>query len=513
MKKSKKSKQYSIFKLAARTVTSYVKTSKWWALLDQSFAVLHSLSWTVGIIATQVLFDAITAAAAGELSFWQVAAPLGVLAAVTVGQQVINGLENFTNDALMYRNYGRFMAQFQRKLSRLPAKHFEDTAFLDDVNKAKEGADWVGYFAFICTQIFTYYAVFFVSVGVYLFWLSPLLPLVILAAFVPAILGQLAQVKVFAKLEEENAPLRRQNEYYQRTIADREFYKETRILGGFNYFRRLFHDTLMLVTGKTWKTEKKAAIIRFLLNIASFAGLGASIVLLFNATMAGAVTVGAFAAVFAALNRIFSVMDEIVTYHLSSGSEHLGKIANYYRLMDMDEMQGTANTLDFSKGISAENISFTYPGRDEAAISGVSLEIREGETIAIVGENGAGKSTLVRLLTGIYQPDAGTVKVGGLDTKSAHPSAVFGGISGVFQRYQRYKMTLSANVGISSTKTPINADNIGFALAESEFNEPAADLDTMLSPEFDGIDLSGGQWQRLAIARGLYRSHDFIVLD
>ena len=160
-----------------------------------------------------------------------------------------------------------------------------------------------------------------------------------------------------------------------------------------------------------------------------------------------------------------------------------------------------------------DDASFCYPGRDTAAIDGASLSIASGETIAIVGENGAGKSTLVRLLTGLYGPDEGTVTIGGLDSKKIHPSAVFSGISGVFQRYQRYKMTLGDNVTISSATGTPDDDNIQGALDKAEFNEDGLLLDSMLSPEFDGIDLSGGQWQRLAIARGLYRSSDFIVLD
>jgi ATP-binding cassette subfamily B protein len=484
-------------------------------VLEQGIAVLHALSFTAIIVATQILFDAITQASEGGLSFWQVAAPLGLLAAVTIAQQVLSGAESFIFTAVSYKNMSKYMEELQYKLSRIPAKIFEDADFLDDLNRAKEFVEYedLGQFVSICFRIFTYYLVFFVSVGAYLFWLSPTLLLVIVAAFIPAILGQIAQVKIFAELEEENAPLRRQNEYYQKAIVDREYFKETRLLGGFRYFHRLFTDTLLMVTAKTWQAERKAAAVRLLLNIASFAGLGASIIMLFRATMAGDISVGAFAAVFSALSLVFSIMDEIVSKHLSGGSEHLGQLANYYRVLDMEEVGGEEGVLDFAKGIRADSVSFAYPGMRRRAVRGVTLTIRDGETMAIVGENGAGKSTLVRLLVGLYAPSIGTVEVGGLDSKKTHPSAIFAGISGVFQRYQRYKMTLAENVAISDTTKPPDTDKINYVLAESEFNEAAATLNAMLSPEFDGIDLSGGQWQRLAIARGLYRTNRLIVLD
>ncbi|MCL1996675.1 MAG: ABC transporter ATP-binding protein/permease [Defluviitaleaceae bacterium] len=508
-------KEYSILYLVWRVCVQYIKTSKWQGVLEQLVTIIHALSYTAIIAATRVLFDTITQASQGTMDFWEVATPLAILVALTIGQQIISAAESFISLELSAKNFCRYMEQFQRKIGRLQAEHFEDTDFLNDVFRAKNFIDEeeLGDFMSLCFRIVTFFSVFFISVSVYLFSLTPILLLVIVAAFIPALLGQLAQIKIFDELEEENAPLRRQNEYYQEAIASRKNFKETRLLGGFRFFNRLFTETLYDLTQNTWKTERKVALLRTLLNIAAFAGFGVSIFMLFNATMAGDISVGAFAAVFAALTQIFSLMEEIVSSELSSGSEYIGQLNNYYKIMDMDEVGGKEGDADYSKGIIAYKISFTYPDREEKAVNKVSLTIKEGETIAIVGENGAGKSTLVRLLTGLYQPSGGTVKVGGLDTKKIHPNSVYKGISGVFQRYQRYKMSLKDNVYISDTKSEPNKEAIEQALFQAEFNEKTATLDTMLSPEFDGIDLSGGQWQRLAIARGLYRTSKFIVLD
>ena len=220
-----------------------------------------------------------------------------------------------------------------------------------------------------------------------------------------------------------------------------------------------------------------------------------------------------FAAVFAALGQIFAIMQEIVTQHIGNMNRDMGKVVNFIRLLDMQEHTGTEGETDFARGVAAKDISFTYPGRDKPAIKNVSLEIAEGETIAIVGENGAGKSTLVRLLTGIYRPSEGKVFIGGLDTAVASPASVYKGVSGVFQKYQRYKMTLKENVAISDVSAEAGAEKIHSVLSEADFEMGDIKLDDMLSPEFGGIDLSGGQWQRIAIARGLYRVNGFIVLD
>ncbi|AGT42783.1 ABC transporter ATP-binding protein [Treponema pedis] len=511
----KNERKYGLLSIVLRNSYEYFKKATGWGALEQAIAVSRALSWTAGIMAMQKLFDAIAIASRGTHSFVQIAFYLVLLALITVSRQVLSGTGQYLFSKVSYTNMGKFMTEFQYKLSRLPAKKFEDIIFLNDINKAKECLEYesLGHFASVCLQLFSYYSVFFISAGGYLFRLSPILPTVILAAFIPAVIGQLMQIKFFEELEEINAPLRRQCEYYRKTVADRAFYKETRILGGFNFFYRLFIDSLQTLTAAVWKTERKAAVLHFALSLISFAGLGAAVLILFYAVMAGNISIGAFASVFVALSQIFSIVNEIVSGHLSKGSEILGQVRNFYRLMDMEEVDGEEGSIDFTKGIVASNVSFTYPGFNKPAVHDINLTIKREETIAVVGENGSGKSTLVRLLTGLYIPDSGTVEIGGKNTKTSRPNTIFKGISAVFQHYQCYKMTLEENVSVSDTENPPDKGKIQSCLRESEFNEDTVTLDKMLSPEFGGIDLSGGQWQRLAIARGLYRIHDFIVLD
>lgn len=507
--------KYGIVAVMFRSILQYIKASKGLALLEHGVTVLSSFSWIVGIVVTQQLFDLITEASRGNASYWQVGIALCTMAAVIIGQQVLRGIDKFLLGHVSYKNVGKFMSELMLKLSRVSAKHFENPDFLDDIDKSKRCIEYeaLGSFSTNCLRLFTYYGVFFVSVSIYFFGLSPLLPLIIFLSFVPAVLGQLVQMKVFVGLENESAPLRRQYTYYKKAISSQGTYKETRILGAFTVFRNLFSNTLLLLTRKTWKVERKAALIRLILDLVSFSGFGVSTIMLFNSTMSGDISIGTFVAVFGVLSHVFSMAEELVSIQVSEGSETIGKIEIYYRLMDMEEVDGEGGIIDFSKGIVAKNVEFTYPGTDKMAVQGATITISEGETIAIVGENGAGKSTLVRLLMGLYRPDSGTVEIGGLNSSTTHPSSIYKETSAVFQDFICYKMTLAENVAISNTKEMNHHDNIHRVLQECEFAEDDVTLDTMLSTEFDGIDLSGGQWQRIAIARGLYKTNSLIVLD
>jgi ATP-binding cassette subfamily B protein len=496
-----------------RAIPLVFKTSPGHNIADILMGILHGVLFAMTVIATQRLFDTIYNAATGNVGYKECVISLLILAGVTFGQQIINGVHDFHGfDFVWPKATGKLLAMIHLKIQRIDPAQFENTDFLDDLNKAKEGAKEITLVCMVPLVCVTFYGIYFATMGAYLFNLKPMLLFTLILAFIPAMLSQVVRVKVFTKLEQESAPLRRKFDYYHKTLCDREYFKETRILGAFQFFYKLFSETLILLTRKQWQAERATALLQLMLNVTSFVGMGVATYMLFTATMAGGITIGAFAAVFAALGELFNLMQTVINTHISNMNKNVGKVTNFLRLIDMPERVGVDGTPDFTKGVVAEGVCFTYPGREGFAVEDLSLTIADGETVAIVGENGAGKSTLVRLLTGIYRPVTGKVTVGGLYTARIVPASLHQGTSGVFQKYQRYKMTLEENVTISDADKENDKMKVKAALEQSNV-ELDVELGMMLSPEFDGIDLSGGQWQRVAIARGLYRVNSFIVLD
>lgn len=502
----------SFLKTALRIIPIQFKTAPWHTIINILIGASHALLLIGDIIFTQQLFDAINQTADGKAGFWNCVMPLLFLAGAKFGHQIIKGIHNLHDSVLVGISVGKNKVLLHEKLQRVDAALFENTVFLDDLNKAQEGVNAIAYF---CMSIFTlvgFYGVYIITMSTYLSTLKPVLLIILLIAYIPAMVAQILRGKIFTELEKQSALLRRKCEYYQRTLCHREYFKETRMLGAYQYFHKLFSDTMKLLTQKNWQAERKTALLEILLNITTFIGMAIAVFILFTLTMSGEITIGSFVAVFKALSSIFNTIGEIINIYIGAITRNIGKIANFIRIIDMPERSGVEGMIDFSKGVVAENISFTYPGREKYAVKNVSLTIADGETIAIVGENGAGKSTLIRLLTGVYCPCWGNVIIGGLDTSETAFTSIYRGTSGVFQKYQRYKMTLKENIIISDINTPVDSTRMETSLRESDFNRDI-DLDTMLSPEFDGIDFSGGQWQRLAIARGLYRINEFIILD
>ena len=478
--------------------------------------VVLGLLMTSNAMAMQFLLDSVSDVIKNNGKaldcFW----PMLALAGATIGVELVQGIFNFLADVIFKKSSGKLKIKLYKKMQHINPAKFEDPTFLDEFNKSVQGLYVMPYFCMSMCICISFYFVYFLSVGSYLYSLKPLLLITLFLAFIPAMLGQIMRLFVFWKLEQESAPVRRAYEYYKKTTCDREFYKETRTLGAFNYFYALFKDAVRLFCKKQWKTEKKASLIQIMLDTTSFIGMGVSTIILFDAVLDGEISVGAFAAVFTALRAIFGMMRQIICGHIANISQGFGKVANFIDLMDHPVVGGDAGIADMSKGVELDNVSFTYWGKEDAAVRNVNLHIDQKETIALVGENGAGKSTLVRLMTGIYRPTEGEVRIGGLSTAKTNPQSLYKGISGVFQKVNHYKMTLRDNVLLSEPNQLSkggDSNRIKSILDEVDFEQDGVDLDSMLSPEYGGIDVSGGQWQRISIARGLYRKHDFIVLD
>ncbi|MBU3092894.1 ABC transporter ATP-binding protein/permease [Clostridium sp. CF011] len=214
---------------------------------------------------------------------------------------------------------------------------------------------------------------------------------------------------------------------------------------------------------------------------------------------------------------LIGMMEEMICWNIGSVLPKIGTVKNLIRFFDMDECKGEDVKTKGIPGINIEDVSFVYPGSTKNSLSHVSFDIKPGETVAIVGENGAGKSTLVRLLIGIYFPTKGKVEFNGHDTRYVSKGSIFKNTSGVFQKFQKYKMTLDENISISDTTSNVSSSRINAAVKKAALSVSVDKFPegygTMLSREFDGVDLSGGEWQRIAIARGFYKSHNMIILD
>ncbi|WP_162794715.1 ABC transporter ATP-binding protein [Nonomuraea lactucae] len=161
------------------------------------------------------------------------------------------------------------------------------------------------------------------------------------------------------------------------------------------------------------------------------------------------------------------------------------------------------------EGIRFEQVTFRYPRAEREVLSGLDLDIEAGRSLAIVGENGAGKTTLVKLLSGLYEPTQGRITMDGADLAALDPAQWRRQVAVLFQDFARYHLPVRDNIGLGAPEHAGDLDKMRLAADRAGALDVIEALphgwDTVLSREYEnGVDLSGGQWQRIALARAMF---------
>jgi len=478
------------------------------------FNVIIGMSFVVITWTQQKFFDTATEFSKGENTIKALIIALLIFSCAHIINQITNGVSNFLPSVQMPIIRGILEKKLNKKIGKLSPIEFENTNKLDSINKAVNGIDSAIGFTYIFLTILTLYIPYFIFMGIYLFKLSGLLVISLFFIFIPTIFTQFIRVKVFTKVEDNSAPIRRELDYYGECIKSREYFKETRILGAYSYFKHLFSQTLERLQNIKYKVTFKIGLIELGINFVTIIGYFSILILLLRLLILNRISIGAFIAIFTSVDVMFSLMNEVINGHISAMSQIIGNIRNYIEFMnEYEEELIDANKIE-KCNIILKNVSFSYPNSECKAVNNINLTINDGETIAIVGENGAGKSTLIRLIMGIYNTNTGHVLHDNIDIKTISSTAKFSHISAVFQKYQKYKMTLSENIRIAQNEKEIEINKLEWLPKLHKDTEKFPQgFNTMLSKEFGGIDLSGGEWQRVAIERGLFRNHKLIILD
>jgi len=496
------------------------RSNKSYYLFRKFMGICFGVSFGLNVLVTQFFLDTVYQAAmfADGSALRHVMITLILFLAVKVANNILVAVVNHMGNVERSRIIGYMQREINKKSAVIDPIEYEDPKRLDDITKARNGLEAAISFHDTTTSIFTFYLPYFIFMGFYLFALQPMLLLSLMFVFVPVVISQILRSTLFAQLEDQSVPIRREFDAFSEAASGKSFFKETRLLGSFKYFKNLLMQSMNSLNKVIWQAQKKSALVDLGFNILSLLGYGGILFLLVRYLLNGDISVGAFAAVFSGIRMMFAMMEEIITWHIGDIAKNFGQIRNFLRFIAISSDNRPDVEISKNGVISLQNVSFRYPNAAEDSLKNINLTINPGETIAIVGENGSGKTTLVKLLTGLYKPTAGIVKIDGYDTNDASYSSLFKNVSGVFQKYQHYALNLRENVAIANFDGESDQVKIERMLDENNVDWDNKDvfpkgLDTMLSRDFDGVELSGGQWQRVAIARGFYRNSHTIVLD
>lgn len=478
------------------------------------FAILHGLSWALQIIFMQRFFDSAEIYSQGKLGLTQIVFALLAMGLTYIFSQIMNGVFNCFGQICNLAVGKELNKLIFRQIDNLDVSSFEDTKRLEDIDKAVNGSKSMFWVCTTVLDVIFFYGTYFIAVGGYLFKLKPVLGISIVIIFVPSVVSKLLNIITFRKLEDESVPLRRQAVYFEKCMTDKEYLKESRILGVVPYFEQLYHKVLSDLGRLTIKAQSYKSIVEFCLSLITVICYGAVIYLLFISVMSRSISIGAFAAVLASINRIYGFVNEVVSERFGWASENIVMVENFMSFIDSPLKKKEKMSVPEEVCIRLDGVSYVYPNSSKKALDNISFTIGDRQTVAIVGENGSGKTTLCRTIMGLYSPSEGTVFYNNIPISSVSWTD---GVSAVFQKYCKYKMTLRDNICISDIDKVNTDSRIKELCRQCRVNlgqgYDTSDLNTFLGRNFDGIEISGGQWQRIAIARGLYRDSNLIILD
>lgn len=478
-------------------------------------SLIYSAIWFLIVPVNQYMFDTVFRAVYKEETVINAVFSIVLVLIVLAVQHIFNGLNAYNHMYQYFTVMGYLSRKLNEKIDTISPIEFEDTKSLEAIEKAKKGIENVMWLVNIFVSMLFFYIPQLLFYSVYFYKINPLLVLIVLFLFIPQIIASFLQSKFHIDLENEISSYRRKIENYDNCMTDNKYIKETKMLGAYSYFAKGYKETQKQLNTKRFAIEKKVGIRRLGLTCLTLAGYAGVIFILIRTFMLGKISVGSFSAIFISLTSLIGIMKEIAFGTFSALAANFGSILNFISFMECKSAKKMAPIkLNYSNGIQLHHVSFQYPNTNRKAIDNINLTINANETIAIVGENGAGKSTLARLLLGIYQPQEGKITIGEAENKQGNPLLSHKNTSAIFQNFQKFALTLKENIQIGDKD---ESDEIEKYIKQVELDiNPALFKEgeyTILAPEFGGINLSGGQWQKVAIARGLYRKHDFIILD
>jgi ATP-binding cassette subfamily B protein len=448
-----------------------------------------------------------------------------VLVAYEVGLAVLSDLLsraiNLCDSLLGDKFTNHVSLRLMEHANRLDLVSFEDPVFYDKLERARrQTTSRLGMLAVLAGMGQQVITLLSLSAAVVSF--SPWFLLLLVIAIIPAFLGETRFAMLAYSILYRWTPERRELDYLRMLGASNQSAKEVKIFG----LGQHLADRSRKLFDRFYAENKALAVKRAasgsLLNLLPTAGYYAAYIVILIRTLAGALSLGSLTFLAGAFARSRSLMENLFS-SLNNIAEQALYIKDLFDFFDTKpSIASPPNALaaprPIRSGFEFRGVSFAYPGSDRQVLNGVSFRFDAEERIALIGENGAGKTTLVKLLARLYDPTAGAILLDGIDLREYDVDSLRKEIGVIFQDYMRYDMIAKENVGFGRIEEMENQARVQDAarksLAEPMIAQFAGGYQQMLGRRFEnGIDLSAGQWQKIALARAYMRDAQVLILD
>lgn len=510
----------TLFLKAARLVW---ECSPGWATTNIFISVIRSIFPLILVYLIKRLVDGITMAAGQNsdintnLIIWYI---LAVVVVIFLDEATAS-IGNLVRNKQSYRLESHMHNLLHSKSIQLDLQHFENPEYYDTLARATREAPYrpntiVNNLISIARGLLS--LLLMAGLLIYLHWV---IVIILLAANIPGIWLRLHYAGVLYNFKREQTPAARKTAYFKWLLTGDRPSRELRLFGLGGYFTNLFNKNFNKLKEEEISILRKRTSIELITGIFKAAAFLLALGYIAKETVSSQISVGDMAMYLVAFRQGMVYIKDVFSSLAGLYEDNLF-IGDTFEFLNLKEkivaIPPVIEPGNFNSSIKVDNLSFSYPGTGEPLLKNLNLEIRKGETIALVGANGAGKSTLVRLLCRLYDPIEGKITLDGKDITHMDPASYRRLFSVIFQDFMLYNLSAGDNIWMGDIFTPQNKERIKTSASQTGIDELIEALpkgyDTVIGRLFDDSrELSWGEWQKIAMARALYRDAPVLILD
>lgn len=477
----------------------------------------YYLSPAAGAVAVKLLVDAAVGGDTGA-AVWA-----GLLGVAAVAAAIVSlKLEMYLSHSIEHKVNALVERRLAEMLIRLPGiEHYERSDYQDEVQLLRDQSDEIGSGLLAALNMLAQVCQVVVVCGL-LAAQTPLLLVLPLFA-VPSFLASSLGNRLTEKAYERSAEQERLSHRIVGMVTELPVAREARLFGLGSDLRRRRRQLATGIDQVQGRAVERSTFLGWAGNLIFAAGYFGAVLLVLDRALAGQVSAGDVALTVVLAGQVQGFISELVDGTRFLVAVHM-VAARFDWLTTYEKAQQPGNNplpapQRLCAGIRFDDVSFTYPGTSQQVLDHLHLDLPAGATVALVGDNGTGKSTLVKLLLGYYTPTSGRILIDDTALDRIDLEAWRSQLAGAFQDYYSFEFLARESIGFGDTRH-INDDPTVLAAAEagqasSVIEALPGQLDTQLGSAWEGgIDLSGGQWQRIALARARMRPQPLLlVLD
>ena len=499
--------------------------ARYWMIAWCLLLLIQGLIPIATVYLTRWLVDNIAAAIgqgiAGE-NLQIVIMPAIKIAGILLLSEIFKGIGSLirTNQAELVKD--RISALVHQKSVEIDLACYESAEYYDLLNRIRGGASdrtlsLMESIGSLLKNSLTLLSMTFVLMS-YGFWL----PLVIIVSALPTFYVAFRFNRDYYQWWQKTTTKRRWLEYQEQLLTHCMSAPEIRIFALGDYFKSAYQKLRKSLRIEQIQLSTKQSLGRLGASITGFLIIGIALIWMLKQALLGTVTLGDLALFYQALNKSQVLMQTLLgnLNQIHHNNLFINDLFKFFQLQPsiINPVQPQRLTTKLSHNIQFKNVTFRYPGSHRPVLQDFNLTIPAGKIVAIVGDNGAGKSTLTKLLCRFYDPEFGRVEIDGVDIRNFSLEELRRQITILFQFPVPYYLTAAESIALGDISQPSDYKKIQAAAQVAGAHEILKRLPqgyaSQLGKSFPGgTDLSGGEWQRLALARAFYRQAPIIILD